>query len=402
MPSFFYKAKKSSAETVTGRLEAQNPDEALELIQQMNLVPVSLEEISQEGVLVSNIKSRRIKPQEIYQFTKQIGGLVKSGVALLKGLEVISVQTKNIYFSKVISDIALGVKSGRSFSAALSDYPQIFSPLYVGMIQAGEEIGNLRDVLLDVAEFQKKQHELISKVTGAMVYPFVMLAVGTLTVFFILTFVLPKIAVIYADTAQVLPMPTIIVMNISNFFKAYWVFLMLAFSVFILSVNKWRHTSKAKIVIGQILLIIPLVKDLVIKTDLARFTRTLQLLLNSGLTLVRSIEVAIPTITNPQLREDLTRSFSGLKSGDSLGYCISQSLLMPSMIGQMLTVAEESGSLQESLKDIAETYEGDINDDIRVVTTLLEPIMILSVGLVVGFIVFAMLLPIFSMDLLSR
>ncbi len=401
MPFFFYKAKKSSAETVTGRLEAQNSDEALELIQQMHLVPVSLEEVS-HGVLVSKIKPRRIKSQETYQFTKQLGGLVKSGVPLLKALEVISAQTKNIYMAKILNDVTLSVKSGRSLSLALSEYPQVFSSLYVSMIQAGEEIGNLRDVLLDIAEFQKKQQELVSKVTGAMVYPFVMLGVGCMTVFFILSFVLPKIAVIYADTSQVLPLPTLIVMSVSNFFKAYWIVLGISMTVFAVAVNKWRHTQAAQIIMGRVLLTIPLVGELIIKTDLTRFTRTLHLLLNSGLTLVRSIEIAIPTITNPQLRADLMESFSGLKSGESLGNCINQSVLMPSMISQMLTVAEESGSLQESLRDIAETYESDINDSIRVITTLLEPIMILSVGLVVGFIVFAMLMPIFSMDLLGR
>ena len=400
MSFFFYKAKKNSAETVTGRLEAQNPEEALELIHQMNLVPVSLEEVSQ-GMLVSEIHPRRIKPREVYQFTKQLGGLVKSGVALLKGLEVIGIQTKNAYLAKIIGDIALGVKSGRSFSVALREYPQIFSPLYVAMIQAGEEIGNLREVLLDVAEFQKKQQELIAKVTGAMIYPFVMLVVGFLTVFFILTFVLPKIAVIYAGTSQVLPIPTMIVMKVSSFFRTYWIPLGFVVVIFVFTINKWRHSISAKIMMGQLLLNIPVVRDLVIKTDLARFTRTMQLLLNSGLTLLRAIEVAIPTVTNPQLRADLSNCFSGLKSGDSLGHCIGQSILMPSMVGQMLIVAEESGSLQESLKDIAETYEGDINENIHLITTILEPAMILSVGLIVGFIVFAMLMPIFSMDLMA-
>ena len=401
MPSFLYKAKKSSAETVTRRLEAQNSDEALELIQQMNLVPVSLEELTQ-GVLVSGIRVRRIKPREIYQFTKQLGGLVKSGVSLLKGLEVISGQTKNVYLARIISDIALGVKSGRSFSLAISEYPQVFSSLYVAMIQAGEEIGNLKEVLLDVAIYQKKQQELTAKVVGAMIYPCVMLSVGFLTVFFILTFVLPKIAVIYTDTAQTLPMPTMIVMKISNFFKAYWIPCLSIIAVLAFVINKWRYSDSAKIVMGRILLSLPLIKDLIIKIDLARFARTMQLLLNSGLTLVRSIETAIPTMVNVQLREDLSNSFSGLRSGESLGSCLSQSVLMPAMVGQILSVAEESGSLQDALKDIAEGYEADINDSIHLITTLLEPIMILSVGLIVGFIVFAMLMPIFSMDLLAH
>ncbi|MBF0490411.1 MAG: type II secretion system F family protein [Candidatus Omnitrophica bacterium] len=401
MPSYFYKAKKSSAETVTGHLEAAHPEEALELIHQMGLVPVSLEESSQ-GVLVRNIRPRKIKAKEVYQLTKQLGGLVKSGVSLLKALEVISNQTKNVYLARIISEIASSVRSGRSFSLTLRDYPEIFSPLYVAMVQAGEEIGHLRDVLLDVAEFQKKQQDLLSKVTGAMIYPAVMLSVGILTIFFILTFVLPKIAVIYTDTAQALPLPTLVIMKISAFLNVFWIPIVVGTSLAVFFINRWRKTASAKIMIGGWILRTPFLREFVLKIDFTRFTRTTHLLLNSGLTLVRSMEVAIPTISNPQLREDLTRCITDLKSGESLGNCLNQSLLVPDTIRQMLAVAEEGGSLQESLKDIAESYEADINESIRVMTTLLEPLMILSVGLIVGFIVFAMLLPIFSMDILAH
>jgi len=401
MPSYFYKAKKSSAETVTGRIEAQNSDEALELINQMGLVPVFLDEVS-GNILVSKIRTQHVNSRDIYQFTKQLGGLVKSGVLLLKALEVISAQTKNVYLARVISDMAMTVKSGRSFSSALNDYPKIFSPLYVAMVQAGEEIGHLRDVLLDIAEFQKKQQDLQSKVTSAMVYPLVMLSVGMATVLFILAFVLPKIAVIYANTSQVLPLATIIVMKVSGFLKVFWIPLVIAIAGVLLAFSRWRQTPTAKIIIGQWQLHMPIVKDLVLKTDLTRFTRTTYLLLNSGLTLVRSMEVAIPTINNPLLREDLSNCVVSLKAGEGLGNCLGQTILVPDMIRHMLTVAEESGSLQEALKDIAETYESDINESIRIMTTLLEPTMILTVGLVVGFIVFAMLLPIFSMDILAH
>ena len=401
MSFYFYKAKKNSGETVTGRMEAQNQDEALNLLNQQDLVPVSLEEVSKD-ILIRDIRPSKIKSKEVYQFTKQLGGLVKSGVALLKGLEAISNQTKNVYFAKIISDIAFSVKSGRSLSSSLSDYPDVFSSLYVAMVQAGEEIGHLRDVLLEVAEYQKKQQEFISRVTGAMVYPFVMLSVGMLTVFFILTFVLPKIAVIYTDTAQTLPTPTLVVMNISRFLKTFWIPLVISMVTVAIVLNKWRQTQLAKIIIGQWFLNIPFLREFVLKADLARFTRTAYLLLNSGLTLVRSFEVAIPTISNPQLREDLSNCVIGLKAGESLGNCLSQSLLVPDMIRQMLAVAVEGGSLQESLKDIAESYEADINESIRLMTTLLEPAMILTVGLVVGFIVFAMLMPIFSMDILAH
>lgn len=400
MPSYIYKAKKSSAETVTGHLEAQNYDEALDMISQMGLVAVSLEETSQ-GVLVSDIRPRRVPSKEIHQFTKQLGALVKSGVSLLKALEVISRQTRNVYLAKVIADVAMAVKSGRSLSMALEEYPRLFSPLYIAMVQAGEEIGHLRDVLLDIADFQKKQQELYAKVSGAMIYPLVMLGVGVMTVFFILTFVLPKIAVIYAGTSQQLPLPTLMVMSASAFLSAYWVFIAGIAAVLVFIIERWRRTSAGQVAIGAWLLRLPFLRDMVLKTNLTRFTRTTALLLNSGLTLVRSMDVAIPTVSNPQLREDLANCVIQLKAGQGLGGALRQSVLIPDMIQQMLTVAEETGSLKEALEEIAEGYEADINEQIRVLTTLLEPFMILTVGLIVGFIIFAMLLPIFSMDILA-
>ena len=402
MPSYIYKAKNTAAQTVAGRLNAQNQDEAIESIHQAGLVPVSVEEENSQGVLLSAVRETKIKSKELYLFTKQLAGLIKSGVALLKALEVIASQTKNQYFAKVLQDIVLDVKTGRSFSAALIDYPAVFSPLYVSMVQAGEEMGHLRAMLLDLAEFQKKQEEMSSKVAGALVYPVMMLGVGGATVFFILTFVMPKIAVIFAGTGERLPWPTIAVMAISHFLKLFWAPILLMIAVGWFTFNRWRTTPVGQIVIGGILLKMPLIKELVLKADLARFTRTMHLLLSSGLTLVRAIEVAAPTIHNPQLKAGILRCAEGLTAGENLGNCLKKSPLIPDMMTQVLTVAEESGSLNDALKDIAESYEGDVNEAVKAMTTLLEPMMILGVGLVVGFIVFAMLLPIFSMDIMAR
>jgi len=170
----------------------------------------------------------------------------------------------------------------------------------------------------------------------------------------------------------------------------------------ILSFNRWRRTLQGSMVMGQFLLNLPLVRGLVLKVDLARFTRTMSLLLESGLSIIRSIEMAVPTMHNPQLKMDLLVCVQGLSAGDNLGECLSKSKLIPPMMVQLIMVGEESGSLQESLRDIAESYEADINETTKLITTVLEPMMILVVGGVVGFIVFAMLLPIFSMDIMAH
>ncbi len=402
MPSYFYKAKKDAINAITGQISAQNEEDALEMINQLGLIPVSIEESNAEGVLFRDIREVKVKGKELYLFSKQLANLLKSGVTLLKALEVLSEQTKTVYFSKVLDDISIGVKSGRSFSACLEDYPSIFSPLFVAMVRAGEEMGKLQKMLNSVADFLKAQEEFSSKVRSAMVYPLFMLVIGVSTVIFILTFVMPKMAVIFAGAGQALPLPTRIVMSISQYFKAYGLGTIIVGAIIFLGFNRWRSTTRGSIIIGQFLLNLPWIRDFVLKVDLARFTRTLSLLLESGLTIIRSIEMATPTMHNPQLKMDLHLCIQSLAGGENLGTCLSRSSLIPPMMVQLITVGEESGSLQESLRDIAESYESDINETTKMITTVLEPVLILAVGAVVGLIVFAMLLPIFSMDLMAR
>jgi general secretion pathway protein F len=317
-------------------------------------------------------------------------------------LELLSEQTKSKYFSRVLVEISIGVKSGRSFSACLSDYPAIFIPLFVAMVRAGEEMGKLRQMLNNVADFLKAQEEFSSKVRSAMVYPVFMLAIGVSTVIFILTYVMPKMSVIFTDAGEVLPWPTRVVMRASHLFQAYGIEAVIVAAVGLLAFNSWRKTAQGAILTGQFLLNLPWVRGFVLKVDLARFTRTLSLLLESGLTIIHSIEMAIPTMHNPQLKVDLLVCVQGLTGGENLGQCLARSNLIPPMMVQLITVGEESGSLQESLKDIADSYESDISETTKMITTVLEPVMILAVGAVVGFMVFAMLLPIFSMDIMAH
>ena len=402
MLSFVYKAKDTAARSVTGRISANNQDEALELLNRQGLVPVSIEEETTAGVLVKNIRERRVRSKELFIFTKQLAGLIKSGVTLLKALEVIAAQTSNAYFSKIINEIALGVRTGRSFSVCLGDYPAIFSPLYISMIRAGEEMGHLREVLSDISDFLRRQDEMSLKIRSALIYPCVMLAVGMATVFIILTFVLPKIAVIFSGTGEQMPWPTRIVMWASHYLRLFSIPVILMAGGCVIFVNRWRKSSNGRITIGFWGLGTPILKDLILKADMARFSRTMYLLLDSGLTLSRSIEVATATINNPQLRADVFLCAQGLSAGENFGSCLKRSVFIPVLFVQMLSIAEESGELTDALKDIADSCEMEVNETLKSMTSLLEPLMILAVGLVVGFIVFAMLMPIFSMDILAQ
>ena len=402
MPAYVYKAKKESSETVTGKIDAENQDEAIELIHDLGLLPVTVEESTSDGRLIHQIKHVKVKNKETYVFSRQMASLIKSGVPLLQALEVISRQTKNKTFADTIQDISLGVRNGRSLSFCLSDYPDIFSLLYISMIKAGEESGNLREMFLRMAEYQKNQEEIVSKVRSATAYPAFMLVIGIATVVFILTFVMPKISVMFKDLGQNLPWPTQVVLAISNVIRTagLWGFCALLFLGVL--INRWVQTQRGRVAVSRAVLVIPFVRTFFLRMDLARFCRTLALLLKSGLPILRAIEVAVPTLDNSFVKRDILLCMQGLTAGDSLGMCLKRSNIIPDMVSQLIAVGEESGSLIESLNDIAESYEQEINESTKFMTTLLEPIMILSIGVVVGFIVFAMLLPIFQMDLLAH
>lgn len=402
MPAYLYKAKRDSAETVMGRVDAESQDEAIELIHGLGLLPVSVEESTADGKLVREIKHVKVKGKETYLFSRQMASLIKSGVPLLQALDVISRQTKNKTFVRAIEDIGFGVRNGRSFSSALSDYPQIFSTLYVAMVRAGEESGNLREMLMRMADHQRAQEEMASKVRSATAYPAFMLVIGIATVVFILTFVMPKISVMFKDLGQSLPWPTQVVLGISQFVRSAGLWGLGAVLLTGVIVNRWVQTPHGRSAISGFVLAIPFIRTFSLRLDLARFCRTLALLLQSGLPILRAIEIAVPTLNNNFVKRDMLLCVQGLTAGESLGACLRQSSIIPDMVSQLIAVGEESGSLVESLTDIAETYEQEINESTKFMTTLLEPIMILAIGLVVGFIVFAMLLPIFQMDLLAR
>ncbi len=402
MPSYLYKAKKESAETVLGQISAENQEHALELIHQLGLLPVSIQESTTAGQTIGEIKNIRIKSKEVYVFSRQLASLIKSGVPLLQALEVIGRQTKDHLFVHAIEDIMQGVRHGRSFSSCLSDYPKTFSTLYVAMVRAGEESGNLKEMLLRMADHQRSQEEIAGKVRQSMTYPAFMLVMGIATVIFILTFVMPRLSGLFTDLGQDLPWPTQVVLQMSAFIRNAGVWGVAVAAFLIIAVAQWSQTQTGRIAFSRIVLGVPFLRTLFLKIDLARFCRTLALLLKSGLPIIRAIEVATPTLNNNFVKRDILQCVQGLAAGQTLGACLRHSTLIPDMISQLITVGEESGSLTESLSDIADTYEQEIAESTKVMTTLLEPVMILSVGLVIGFIVFAMLLPIFQMDLLAR
>ena len=403
MSIFQYRAKKASGETISGQIEAQNQEAAIDLLSQRGLLPIALEE---KNTLASSqggqIKPRKISSKEIYYFSQQLSSLMKAGIPILRALSLISRQLTNPYFKYAIEDIERQIKDGQTLSNCLLNYPKIFNPFYVAMVHTGEESGNLREILERVSRYQKNQEEIASKVRSALAYPLLMAAVGIGTVIFILTFVMPRVTSLFTSVNQELPLPTQILIAISTFMRNAWPWILLTLVALAFFVARWRESSVGRAALSRLKLKVPLYGSFILKAELAKFCRALALLLHSGIPLIKGIRIAVPILDNQTIQKELAACEKDLEAGGSLGSSLKKAGYIPEMMTNLLLIGEESGTFEEVLNDIADSYDQETNETIKTLTTLLEPIMILTIGLIIGFIVIAMLLPIFQIDIAAQ
>ncbi len=409
MAIYVYKAKKDPQHILEGRVEAQSEREAIEKISLLGLVPVSLSvEISgsviapQPQAISAAASTLKLSAREITIFSRQLASLLKSGVPILKALVIIRDQTVNRNMKAILQNIYKEIAAGSVFSSVLAGYPRVFSSFYVALIRAGEDSGALPAVLFKISDYRAKQEEVVSRFKMAMVYPVLMAVVGIGTVVFMLAFVMPRLTKLYKDMGEVLPVPTKILIAVSGWLQHgwFWVLAIILAGVFIF--RRYSFTRAGKTANSVIQLKLPIFGNLVLKSELARFCRTLELLLHSGISILRAINVTIPVLNNEIIKSQLSSSYKELEQGGSLGRSLRNSPVIPAFMTNLLIVGEESGKLDDALTEVADSYERDTDEAIRVMSSLLEPLLILFMGLVVGFIVVAMLLPIFEMNVMVR
>jgi len=402
MQKFTYKAKNNSAQTIHGQIEANSHEEAVELISRLGLMPISVEETKGKKTDRSFFLLPKISSKEVYAFTRQLANLIKAGIPILRSLQILSEQENNPYFGDMIHKMQQEIKNGRSFSEALSAYPKIFSSFFVAMVQVGEEGGNLKEMLVRLADYQKNQQEMFSKIRAALAYPILMAILGVTTVIFLLTFIMPKITKLFSNLGEQLPLITRVLIGVSDFIRHGWLIIGLLIFILILALKRWSETSLGKVQVSHWKLRALLWGPLTLKVEVARFARTLELLLKSGIPLIKGLQITSPVLSNELIKQELVKCRESLESGSAMGTALRKSVYFPHMVANMISVGEETGSLETTLRDIADIYEQETNESIKTLTNLLEPLMILAVGLIVGFIVIAMLLPIFQIDLAIR
>ena len=411
MPQFTYRAKKGPEEIVDGVIEAASLDAAIEKINLMGCLPITVKEGGKPGqveetdqaVLEAPAAPRcRVRSRDITVFSRQLATLIKSGVPILRALNIIAGQSDSAGLRVVLARISRDVKEGKNFSSSLMAWPRIFSPFYIAMVRSGEDSGTLQEVLFRIARYRQKQEEMLSRLRAALAYPLLMAVVGVGTVIFMFTYVLPKLITVFAQIGQDLPWATRVILAISDFLRVHGLYLLIGIVVFVVLAGRTLATFGGRVFLSSFSLRLPVVRTFLLYNDLARFCRTLETLIRSGIPILRALGVSVPVVSNEILKKELGRCIPDLEQGTSFGASLQKAKHLPPFLVSLVSVGEESGKLDEALVEVAETYEQECDETMRIITSLLEPTMILVMGLIIGFVVVAMLLPIFSMNVMAQ
>jgi len=408
MPVYEYTALDGSGKNVNGIIDADSPVAARQRLRGTGVFPVEVKETTSKpkdlrpgSVSVSSLL-KRVKPGEVSIATRQLATLLGAGVPLVASLEGLVSQITNPVLKKIMAEIKESVNQGNSLAYALADYPRVFSGVYVNMVRAGEASGSL-DVVLDrLADLGEHQHALRSRFKAAMAYPVFMFFVGTLVLFFLVTFVIPKITPVFEEMHQTLPVPTVLLINASNFLKSFWWVILIAAAIGAVVLVQLKKTPKGQYVWDEAKLRIPIFGPVNRKIALAQFARTLGSLLQGGVPLISALQIVRNVANNVLIADVIDVAIEEIQAGKDLASPLGQSRWFPSIVIQMIAVGEQSGELETMLDKIADTYERDVGAQIMAMTSMLEPVMILIMGLIVLFIVVSILLPIFEMNQMIR
>lgn len=403
MAKFIYQAKRGLAEMVNGTVEASSQEEALNLITARGLFPVSLvadsAEFSPKKSRASkrfSLSSRRISSKEILVFTQKLATLTRARLELFSSLRVLYDQTEESPLKEVILQINNSVKEGKVFSESLRQFPQVFSPFFVNVIRAGEASGRLDLALAQIGEFLLKQESLKNRIRVAMAYPAVLLAVGLTSIVILVNFVIPRLGGMLQSMGRELPLITRVILKISDFSQSTsgWIFpALLLIGGVLFGVKGPAFFYR----IAQVLKdAIPAVKKVFMNQELAHFSYSLGLLLKSGVPALESLRIASQNMGDPRLKEQLAKVCERVACGETISHGMEKYTDLPVFFVRMIVVGEESGMLADVLDESARAYTRDVESDVAVISSLIEPLLILFLGSILGLIVFAIVLPIFQ------
>lgn len=445
VPTFAYKAKKDTGEVVTGSLVAESEQAAVSSLDRMQLFPLELvprsERVTERWggtpALASRGASagkaatpgqpdirggqesrpstarpraaaslfqyrRRIRAADTALFSRQLADLLKAGINLNRALGTLTRQTSNPQFAEVVAQIQADVAAGTPLADALERHPRVFTTLYASMVRAGETGGFLEDVLQRSAIFAEKEQELRGRITSALIYPTLLVVVGISAVAFLLTFFIPRFALIFKDLGGQLPGITRAMLGLSELLAGFWWAILAVLLFAVLAFWRWRQTPQGRLAFDRLKLRVPALGDVLRKTAVARFTRTLGTLLKSGVPILTAIDIAKEALGNAVLQLDAAEAAAAVKEGRSLAEPLARSPHFPPVVVDMIAVGDESGNLDDVLIHVADTYDREVDRAVRVFVSLLEPVLLMFMAVIVGLIVISMLLPVFSLNAMVK
>ena len=393
----YYKAVTNKGKSIEGLIDAKDPSEAATYLRSKELLLVQItkrEKNRFEGLIP--FLGNRIKGKEIVDFTRQLASMLTSGLTLLRSLEILKNQIGNKAFVDVIGNIVKDIQEGSNFSRAIAKHPNVFSPVYVSLVEASEGSGNLDKAFSRLADNLEKQQKLKNTAKSALFYPMIVIIMMVVVVIAMMIFVIPQFSTLYGSMNVALPLPTMILINVSNFFISFW-FLVIGFLVLVgVAFRRWSKTVDGKLIIDSAVLKIPIFGTLIKKTILAEFSRTLGVLLASGALVVESLNKAGNVIDNVHYKDAITDIAKKVEKGISVGDAMSLYYLFPPNLIELVKTGEQTGKLDETLIRASEYFEGEVDQSIKSLSTALEPIILVVLGVGVAFLMISIITPIYQ------
>ncbi len=392
MGTFTYTARSFSGDLRSATLEAASRDDVIAQLRRQRLTVVKIDEGGKK-------KGKRgtIRMKDIVIFTRQFSTMINAGLPLVQALTILAEQSENKTLQEITRKVVFDVESGNTVADALVKHPQAFSNLYVNMVAAGEAGGILDTILMRLATFMEKNDALVRKVKGAMIYPGVIMGVAGVAVTVLLIFVIPVFENLFASAGLALPLPTRVVMGLSRFLKGYWYIVLGAGIASVFMYRRYVSKPDGRLKVDRMLLKVPVLGDVLRKSAVSRFTRTLGTLVSSGVSILDGLEITAKTAGNRVVQDAIMESRSSIAGGDTIAAPLKKSGVFPPMVISMISVGEQTGGLDEMLSKIADFYDEEVDAAVSNLLSLLEPAMMVFLGVVVGGMVVAMYLPIFDM-----
>ncbi len=411
MAVFEYKALNAKGKKVAGIIDAESSTAAKNKLRQENVFPTALSKIESHDKKEDKKKSSiledfsffsKISSSELSMITRQLSTLLSAGFPLVKAVGTLVPQSKSKVMQKVLSRVKDAIEEGSSFANALALYPNVFSPVFINMVNAGESSGTLEIVLERLADFNENKEDSKNKLQAALAYPILMTVICSVILTFLLTYVVPGIVNIFTDMNQTLPLPTLILIGVSSFFKSFWWAIVAVPFIIFFIFYLIRKTQKGAYIIDKVLISLPLAGPLLTKIIAARFTRTLGSLLDNGVPMLTALNIAKSITGNLVIYKLIDTAYDTVERGGELGEVLSASPAFPTLASQMIKIGEASGKLEKMLQKTADLFEKEVQTSITAASSLIEPLIILVMGVVVAGIILSICLPIFEINQLIQ